>query len=116
MRRQHLNFKDEHGNAVLEFVFVFSLATAFLLSSALEIELQVRDHFAALSIANETMRTLQLNNNPQSADVAARSAARVFGLDSKLVSINIISACGSSNRFEIEARVRQVSEVAKANC
>lgn len=110
MLRSLTKLQSEVGNALIEFVFVFCVGLAGMLALALNVETSIRSHFAALSIANETLRTWQVTESKLSASEIANSVALTFSLDPTLVSINFEGKCS------VRVRVRDAIEVANAEC
>lgn len=109
-------YRSESGNAIVEFILVFCVATASLLVLALQVELQVRDHLAAFSLANETLRSYQLTGSRDSALLAAESAARVFGLPVTSQKVELQDFCSTRSFIVVQASVREAVEVTSANC
>ena len=116
MRWFRSKLQSDAGNSIIEFVFIFcfGLVAVFALSS--EVERNIRGHFAALSLANETLRTFQLHENEAQALIAAKLAAETFRLDTNEYEVSFTVSCISQNKVEVFARVRGVEEVARANC
>ncbi len=110
MHRSRTKWRSESGNSVIEFVFIFCLGATAILTMSLNVETALRDHFAALSIANETLRTWQLTESEIFAKRAAESVARTFLLDPSLVNVTLESSCS------IRVVVRGSIETARANC
>lgn len=108
--------RSESGNAIVEFIFVFCIATASLLVLALQVELQIRAHLAALSLANETLRSYQLSGSRDSALQAAERAAQVFGLPASARTLELQDFCSVRSLILVRASVRDAVEVASANC
>ena len=116
MPAHRLKYRSESGNAIVEFILVFCVATASLLVLALQVEVQIRDHLAALSLANETLRSYQLSGSRDSALLASDSAAKVFGLPTSERTIELQDFCSSRSLILVQASVRDAVEVASANC
>ena len=108
--------QSDVGNSIIEFVFIFcfGLVAVFALSS--EVERNIRGHFAVLSIANETLRSFQLQESEAQAIAVANLAARTFRLQPTDFEISVREQCGAIGKVEVLARVRGVEEVARANC
>ena len=108
--------QSDSGNSIIEFVFIFcfGLVAVFALSS--EVERNIRGHFAALSIANETLRSFQLQESEAQAMVVANLAARTFRLQPTDYEVSLREQCAAKGKVEVVARVRGIDEVASANC
>lgn len=116
MPQPRSRLQSDRGNAVLEFVFIFAAGAAALLIFALQAELQLRDHLAALSMANETLRTYQLTQSESQALAAASSVASLFKLPGSAVQVSLQNQCLGSATFSVTAQVRDAIEVASATC
>jgi len=86
------------------------------LALSAEVERSIRGHFAALSIANETLRSLQLQDSEEKAIVEANVAARTFRLQQNEYEISVRAYCAANGKVEVVASVRGIEEVASANC
>jgi hypothetical protein len=107
---------SDSGNALLEFVLFFTLSLTLLLYSSAGFESNLRSRSAALAIANEALRTLQLTAEFRLAAQAAASAAEVFELPEDAWSVSIPSSCGAFETVRVSARVREVTEHAQGAC
>ena len=116
MQQRRWNLLNDRGNAVIEFVFIFTAGAAALLIFALQAELQLRDHLAALSVANETLRTYQLTESESRAITAASSVVEFFNLPNSVVRVDLQNVCAASKTILVRAQVREAIEVASANC
>ena len=116
MRQLRSKLQSDRGNAVLEFVFIFAVGASALLVFALQAELQLRDHLAALSMADETLRTYQLTQSESQALAAASSVAALFKLPDSVVQVSLQNQCLVSATFSVKTQVREAIEVASAAC
>ncbi|MEY4293854.1 MAG: hypothetical protein RIR29_504 [Actinomycetota bacterium] len=95
-------------------MFCFGLIAVLALSS--EVERNIRGHYAALSIANETLRSFQLLESETSAFSAAQQAAKTFGLPAADFEVFIRASCSAQGDVKVMARVREIEEVANGRC
>lgn len=116
MRALRSKYRSDGGNAIVEFIFLFCIATTSLLVLALQVESQNRDHLAALSLVNETLRTYQLTGSRSSALIAAERVAQVFGLPVSARTIELQDFCSTRSLILVQASVREAIEVTSANC
>ena len=116
MPRLPSKLTSDSGNALLEFVLFFTLSLALVLTSSGGFESNLRSRSAAMAIANETLRTLQLTADPRLAAQAAASAAEVFELPKSAWSVSIPSSCGAFETVRVSTRVREVTEHAQGAC
>ena len=116
MRWFRSKLQSDHGNSIIEFVFVFCFGLIAVLALSAEVERNIRGHFAALSIANETLRSFQLSDSETSAIDAARQAAKTFGLQTADFEVLISAACSTQGEIKIIARVRETEEFANGSC
>lgn len=116
MPRLPLKLRRDNGNALLEFVLFFTLGLALLIAASAGFESNLRSRSAAMAIANEALRTLQLTSDHRLAVQAATSAAEVFELPRGAWSVSIPSSCGAFENVRISARVREVTEHAQGDC
>lgn len=115
MRRLRAKLRGERGNAVVEFVFIFCLLSISILVLVVQSLTQVRNHLAALAIAKETLRTMQLSSNAAEAEFAAQNVMQVFGLQASQVQLNVYSTCVAS-KYEVRVNVNGASEQASGSC
>ena len=116
MRWFRSKLQNDRGNSVIEFVFVFCFGLIAVLALSAEVERNIRGHFAALSIANETLRSLQLSESEPTAIGAAQQAANTFGLLPSEFEVFISSSCSTQSEIKIIARVRETEEFANGHC
>jgi len=107
---------SDSGNALLEFALFFTLGLVLVLTASADFEIDLRSRSAALAIANEGLRTMQLTADPQLVGKAAASAAEVFELPRSAWSVSFSSACDAGESFKISATVREVTEYAQGAC
>jgi hypothetical protein len=107
---------SDSGSALLEFVLFFTLGLALVLAASAGFESNLRSRSAAMAIANEALRTLQLTADSRLAAQAAASAAEVFELPQGAWSISIPNSCGAFENVRVLARVREVTEHAQGSC
>ena len=108
--------QSDEGNSIIEFIFIFcfGLVAVFALSS--EVERNIRGHFAALSIANETLRTFQLQESEEQALRAAYLAAKTFRLPPTDFEVSLQASCVAQGKVEVVTRVRGIEETSRGNC
>ena len=112
----HSKLKSDSGNALIEFVLFFTLGLALVLDASARFESNLRSRSAALAIANEALRTLQITADLRLAAQAAASAAEVFELPGNAWSVSIPSTCGAFENVRVSARVKEVTEHAQGSC
>ena len=116
MRWFRSKLQSESGNSIIEFVFVFCFGLIAVLALSAEVERNIRGHYAALSIANETLRSFQLSESETSAIDAAQQAAKTFGLQAADCDVLISASCPTLGEIKIIARVRETEEFANGRC
>ena len=116
MRWFRSKLQSDHGNSIIEFVFVFCFGLVTVLAMSAEVERNIRGHYAALSIANETLRTFQLSESESAAISAAQQAAETFGLKTADFEVLIGDSCSSQGDIRVVARVREIEEYANGRC
>lgn len=116
MPRLRSKSTSDSGNALLEFVLFFTLGLALVLAASAGFESNLRSRSAAMAIANEALRTLQLTADLRLGAQAAASAAEVFELPEGAWSISIPRSCGAFEDVTVSARVREVTEYAQGAC
>lgn len=79
-------------------------------------EREVRSRNAALSLADEALRSWQINQDLQTSQAAAESAAEVFQLTPNQWSISLQNYCSSNQVFRVVATVRGVAERVQGGC
>ena len=116
MRWCRSRLQSDLGNSIIEFVFVFCFGLIAVLALSSEVERNIRGHYAALSIANETLRSFQLSENETSAISASQQAARTFGLLAADFEVSIRASCSAQGDLQVIARVREIEEIANGRC
>jgi hypothetical protein len=116
MRWCRSRLQSDRGNSVIEFVFVFCFGLIAVLALSSEVERNIRGHYAALSIANETLRSFQLSENETSAIDSAERAAKTFGLHTPDFEVSISASCLAQGGLQVIARVREIEEIANGRC
>lgn len=83
-------------------------------------ELELRSRTAALSIANEALRSWQISGDSAQAEAAALEAAKVFSLERKNWFASLEGDCSVSNSgagsARVAVKVRGVIEIAQGPC
>jgi hypothetical protein len=108
--------QSDVGNSIIEFVFVFCFGLIAVLALSSEVERNIRGHYAALSIANETLRSFQLSESETSAIDSAERAAKTFGLLPSEFEVFISASCLVQGEIKVIARVRELEEFANGRC
>ena len=116
MPRLPSKLTSDSGNALLEFVLFFTLGLALVLAASAGFESNLRSRSAAMAIANEALRSLQLTAELRLAAQAAAYAAEVFELPEGAWSVSIPSSCRAFENVRVSARVREVTEHAQGSC
>jgi hypothetical protein len=116
MRWCRSRLQSDRGNSIIEFVFVFCFGLIAVLALSSEVERNIRGHYAALSLANETLRSLQLSESEPTAIGAAQQAAKTFGLQTPDFEVLISASCLAQGEIKVIARVREVEEFANGRC
>ena len=116
MRWFHSKLQSDHGNSIIEFVFVLCFGLIAVLALSAEVERNIRGHYAALSIANETLRSFQLSESESAAIGAAQQAAETFGLQPSDFEVLIVANCSSQPEINVIARVREIENFAHGRC
>lgn len=101
---------------MLEFVLFFVTGLLLIVLLSANFEREVRSRNAALSLANEALRSWQINQDLPTSQAAAESAAEVFQLTPNHWTISLQNSCSSKQVFRVVATVRGVTERVQGGC